>query len=67
MSCIVYMVSCNSVIHAICPLTFTVYKYNELEVSSAIQKLSCKASCKKPFFSHYVYRNEIWHLCEFYK
>jgi len=28
------------------------YKYNELQVSFVIQKLSCKASCKTPFFSH---------------
>jgi hypothetical protein len=54
---------CNS-----CNLfVFMAYIYNELEASSAIQKLSCKASCKTPFFSHCVYRNKIWHLCEFYK
>jgi hypothetical protein len=26
------------------------YKYSELQVSTSIQKLSCKASCKTPFF-----------------
>jgi len=52
MSCTIYMVSYNFVIHAICLLTLTMYKYNELQVSFVIQKLSCKASCKTPFFSH---------------
>jgi hypothetical protein len=47
---IIYMVNCNSTIHAICLLAFMVYIYNELEVSSAIKKLSCKATCKTPFF-----------------
>jgi hypothetical protein len=37
-------------IHATCPLIFTTYKYSELQVSSTTQKLSCKASCKTPFF-----------------
>jgi hypothetical protein len=35
---------------ATCPLTFTMYKYSELQMSFATQKLSCKASCKTPFF-----------------
>jgi hypothetical protein len=26
------------------------YKYNELQVSFTTKKLSCKASCKTPFF-----------------
>ncbi len=42
--------SCNSAIHAICPLTLTTYKYIELQVSSIIQKLSCNVNCKTPFF-----------------
>ncbi len=42
--------SCNSTIHATCPLTLTTYKYNELQVSCAIQKSSCKASYKTPLF-----------------
>jgi hypothetical protein len=37
-------------IHATCPLPLTTYKYSELQVSFTIQKLSCKASCKTPFF-----------------
>jgi len=28
------------------------YKYNELQVSNATQKLSCKANCKTPFLFH---------------
>jgi hypothetical protein len=50
MSCIIYMMSCNSTIHATCLLALTTYKYSELQVFSTIQKLSCKASCKTPFF-----------------
>jgi hypothetical protein len=40
--------------HATCPLTFTSYKYSELQVSFTIQKLSCKASYKTPFFPRIV-------------
>jgi hypothetical protein len=50
MSCIVYMVSCNSTIYATCPLALATYKYNEFQVSDATQFLSCKASCKTPLF-----------------
>ncbi len=50
MSCTLYMVSYNFVTHATCSLAFTTYKYNELQVSSTTQKLSCKANCKTPFF-----------------
>jgi hypothetical protein len=50
MNCTVYMVSCNFATNATCLLTFTVYKYNELKVSFATQKLSCKTNCKTPFF-----------------
>ncbi len=42
--------SCNFAIHAICPLALITYKYNELQVYFAIQKLSCKANRKTPFF-----------------
>jgi hypothetical protein len=52
MSCSVYTVSCNFVIHATCPLVLTTYKYNELQVSFATQKLNCKANCKTPLFYH---------------
>jgi hypothetical protein len=31
MNCTIYMVSCNSTTHAIYPLTFPTYKYNELQ------------------------------------
>jgi hypothetical protein len=51
MSCIIYTMNCNSTIHATYLLTFMAYKYNELQVSFAIQKLNYKASCKTPFFS----------------
>jgi hypothetical protein len=50
MSCTIHIVSCNFAIHATCSLAFTMYKYNELQLSSIIQKLNCKASCKTPFF-----------------
>jgi hypothetical protein len=40
MSYIVYTMSCNSATHMTCLLALTVYKYNELQMSSAIQKLS---------------------------
>jgi len=50
MNCTVYMMNCNCATHATCLLTFTSYKYNELQVSYATQKLGCKASCKMPFF-----------------
>jgi hypothetical protein len=46
----IYTVSYNFVTHAICLLTFMKYKYNELQVSCATQKLNCKASCKTTFF-----------------
>ncbi len=42
--------SYNFVIHATCLLTLTTYKYNELQVSFAIQTLSCKVSYKTSFF-----------------
>ncbi len=57
MSYIVYTMSRISVTHATCLLTFTVYKYNELQVSFVTQKLSCKTICKTPFFSQYVVGN----------
>ncbi len=50
MSCTVYMVNCNSTIHATYPLALTVNKYSELQVSSATQKLNCKVNCKTSFF-----------------
>jgi len=51
MNCIVYMVSCNFATHVTCPLAFMAYKYNELQMSSPTQELSCNANCKTPFFS----------------
>jgi hypothetical protein len=54
MSCTIHTVNYNSTTHSICPLTFMAYKYNELQMSSTIQKLSCKASYKTPF-SHSVF------------
>ncbi len=42
--------SYNYATHVTCPLALTMYKYSELQVSSATQKLSCKASCKTPLF-----------------
>jgi hypothetical protein len=51
MSCTVYTVSCNFTTHAICLLALMMYKYNELQMSDATQKLSYKVSYKTPFFS----------------
>jgi len=50
MSYIVHIMSCNFIIHATYLLTFMAYKYNEFQMSNAIQKLSCKASCEFFFF-----------------
>jgi len=50
MSCTVYMVNCNFVTRATCLLKLTMYKYSELQVSVATQKLSCKANYKTPLF-----------------
>jgi hypothetical protein len=44
--------SYNSTIHASYLLTLMTYKYNDLQVSCATQKLSCKANCETPFFFH---------------
>ncbi len=43
--------SYNFVVHATCLLALMTHKYSELQMSSTTQKLSCKASCKTPFFS----------------
>jgi len=51
LSCIVYIVSCKFAIYATYPLELTTYKYNELQMSFATQKLNYKANCKTPFFS----------------
>ncbi len=49
MSCTIYTMNCNFATHATCPLTFTMYKYDELQVVIATQKLSYKANyCKPP-------------------
>ncbi len=42
--------SCNFTTHATSPLALTTYKYIDLKMPSVIQKLSCKANCKTPFF-----------------
>ncbi len=42
--------SYNFAIHATCLVALTLYKYSELQVSSTVQKLSCKASYKTCFF-----------------
>jgi len=43
---------------ATCPLTFMAYKYNDLQMTGAIQKLSYKASCKTPIFFMLIIRVE---------
>jgi hypothetical protein len=50
MSCIIYMVNYSFVTHAIYSLALMMFKYNELQMSSALEKVSCKANCKIPFF-----------------
>jgi hypothetical protein len=50
MSSTIYMVSCNFITHAACPLKLMAYKYNELQMPFATQKLSYKANCKTPLF-----------------
>jgi hypothetical protein len=53
MNCTIYTVSYNFITlatHAICMLAFMKYKYNELQVSCATQKLSYKANYKTLFF-----------------
>ncbi len=47
MNCTIYIVNCNFTIHATFLLTFMAYKYNEFQMSSAIQKLGFKGSCEK--------------------
>jgi hypothetical protein len=54
MSCTIYTASYNFATLATCLLTFIVYKYSELQMSFAIQKLSCKANCKNKPFSYSV-------------
>jgi hypothetical protein len=39
MNCIIYIVSCNSVVHATCSLTLMTYKYDKLQVVRTIVKL----------------------------
>jgi hypothetical protein len=46
------MMSCNFAIHATCLLTFIAYKYNELQVFVATQKLNCKPKLQNTPFSH---------------
>jgi len=48
MSCIVYIQWVTTL--ATCLISFIMYKNNELQMFNAIQKLSCKANCKTPFF-----------------
>ncbi len=50
MNCTIYIVYYKFVIHVTCLLAFTTYKHSELQMSATTQKLSCKASCKTPFF-----------------
>ncbi len=49
------MMNSNFVTHVTYLLEFTAYKYNELQVSIASQKMNCKVSYKTPFF-HIVFQ-----------
>jgi hypothetical protein len=51
MGCIVYIVNCNYAFHATCLLAFATYKYNELHMFGATQKLSFRLVAKHLFFS----------------
>ncbi len=46
------MVKCNFATHATCPLAFTTYKYNELQVSDVTQKLNYKPKLQNAPFPH---------------
>jgi hypothetical protein len=46
----IYTMNHNFTIRTTCSLTLTMYKYYELQVVIVIQKLSCKAGCKRPRF-----------------
>jgi hypothetical protein len=50
------MVSCTFVTRATCLLALMVYKYNELEVSFATQKLSLQGQLQNTFFHFVLYR-----------
>jgi hypothetical protein len=63
---IVYILSYNFATHLTCLLTLTVYKYNELQVFGATQKLGCKANCKTPLFFT-VYMKLLYEASNFYQ
>jgi hypothetical protein len=50
MNSTIYTMNYNSIILATCKLTLMTYEYNELQMSSIIQKLNCKASYKTTIF-----------------
>ncbi len=60
MNYIVYTINCNFATHGTCPLALTTYKYSELQMSSTIQKLSCKANYNTPFFLIMIIQNYLY-------
>jgi hypothetical protein len=67
MSYTIYMVTCNSTTHATCPLALIAYNYNELQMSSATQKLNCKVCCKTPIFLIVLLFGSLhWHIGFFF-
>jgi len=50
MNYVVYIMYWKFVVHVICSLPFMIYKYNKLQMSATIQKLSYKVSCRTPYF-----------------
>jgi hypothetical protein len=56
----VYTINCNSATHGTYPLTLATYKYSELQISSPIQKLGCKASYNTPFFLIMIIQNYLY-------
>jgi hypothetical protein len=63
MSFIIYTMNCSSATHATYLLALTAYKYSELQVFGAIQKLNYKASYKTPIFLILCYHH--LHLCHY--
>jgi hypothetical protein len=47
---IVYTINCNFATHEICLLTFTTYKYSELQRSSVLKNWIARPIVKQPFF-----------------
>jgi hypothetical protein len=58
--------SCNFATHASCSLVLRTYKYSELQMFDAIQKLSCKANCNIPFFHSGITHGLTLNICKYF-